>query len=486
MPQRPHTGAGSRRWRRVLSSVAPWYPRHRVEVLLATVVLLVCAPVVALVWAQSAPRYAFTAAVVDQHTVRIDDYTATLGVDRAEKDGHTYLDKAPGQPVLAVPLYAAYRLVGGEPASQARTTGNLGVWWQTLWCCAVPAALLAIAMRREASEVAPEVATIAALSLALGSLLLPFGTMLFGHVLSALLGFTSYRLLVRRRPSNRALACSGVLAGAAVFVEYTTAIVFVVLAVAVVALHHRRALGWFAGAAAPGAALAAYQWAAFGSPTAFSYKYSAFAIHHSSTAGIGVPNPVRLLEVLLGERGFFTLTPLMLIGIVGLVLLLREPDIDRARVIIPLAVVALFLLFHAGWTDATGGDSPGPRHLIPSIPFLAAGVAVAWQRYRQLVTAVAGFSVGWMMLATFTNPIASEHVSAVQSWLHDVRTGQWADSILTMRLGHWALLVALVAAAFVARRLLSGPAGTPVGSGWGPSDRAHGTPTASAATPVRP
>jgi hypothetical protein len=470
----------------VPSSLAPWYRRHRVEVLLASVVLLVCAPIVALVWAQSAPRYAFTAAVVDGHTIRIDDYTGTLGVDRAVKDGHTYLDKAPGQPVLAIPLYAAYRAVGGEPATHLRPVQNLGVWWQSLWCSAVAAALLAILMRREADETAPEVATAAAIGLAFGSLLLPFGTMLFGHVLSALLGFAAYRMLVRRDPTDRAIACSGALAGAAVFVEYTTAIVFVVLAVAVVALHRRRSLRWFAGAAVPGAALAAYQWAAFGSPLAFSYKYSAFAVHHSSTAGIGVPNPVRLLEVLFGERGFFTLTPLMLIGVVGLVLQLRSGTVARARVVIPLAVVALFLVFHAGWTDATGGDSPGPRHLIPSIPFLASGVAFAWQRYRSVAKATAVFSAGFMMLATFTNPIASEHVSAVQSWLRDARSGEWADSVLTMPLGHWALVLPLAAAALVARRLLSadlsGRGGSPVGSEQARTGQGHGRPRASAAT----
>jgi hypothetical protein len=472
----------------VLRPVTLWYRQHRVEVLLASVVLLVCAPIVALVWAQSAPRYAFTGAVVDEHTLRIDDYTGTLGVDRAVKDGHTYLDKAPGQPVLAVPLYAAYRAIGGEPATRLRPVQNLGVWWQTLWCSAVAAALLAIAMRREAAETAPEVATLAALGLALGSLLLPFGTMLFGHVLSALLGFAAYRLLVRREPSNRALACSGALAGAAVFVEYTTAIVFLVLAVAAVAIHRRRSVRWFAASAVPGGALAAYQWAAFGSPLAFSYKYSAFTVHHSSTAGIGVPNPVRLLEVLGGERGFFTLTPLMLVGIVGLVLQLRSPDAERARVVIPLAVVGLFLLFHAGWTDATGGDSPGPRHLIPSIPFLASGVAFAWQRYASVVKATAVYSAGFMMLATFTNPIASEHVSAVQSWLHDARTGAWADSLLTMRLGHWALVVPLGGAALVAQRLVadvSGPGGSRAGSGSDPSGRAPGRPRASAASPAQ-
>ena len=83
--------------------------------LLAVVVLLVTAPVLQPLMAQQASRYALTAALWDGQTITVDAYDHLLSVDRAERDGRVYSDKAPGQPLLAVPAYAAYRALGGHP-----------------------------------------------------------------------------------------------------------------------------------------------------------------------------------------------------------------------------------------------------------------------------------------------------------------------------------------------------------------------------------
>jgi hypothetical protein len=98
--------------------------------------------------AQPASRLALTAALVEHQTIRIDAYEDIIGVDRLERDGHLYSDKAPGQPFLAAPFYAAARAVGADPASDLRADGNLTLWWVTLWSSTVPGALVVVIVGR--------------------------------------------------------------------------------------------------------------------------------------------------------------------------------------------------------------------------------------------------------------------------------------------------------------------------------------------------
>lgn len=90
---------------------------------LCLVWLVAFGPVVQPLFHAGAPRMALTDALASKGTVRIDDYV--VGVDRVERDGHTYSDKAVGQEMLAIPVYLAARAVGAESASirgSARTS----------------------------------------------------------------------------------------------------------------------------------------------------------------------------------------------------------------------------------------------------------------------------------------------------------------------------------------------------------------------------
>lgn len=96
----------------------------RVDVALGLLILAISVPIVQPLRAQQASRYALTGALWDDRSVWIDDYP--LGVDQAEHDGHVVSDKSPGQPILAVPPYALYRLVGGSPPAGCVSRGISG------------------------------------------------------------------------------------------------------------------------------------------------------------------------------------------------------------------------------------------------------------------------------------------------------------------------------------------------------------------------
>lgn len=438
------------------------YRRWRPEILLAAIVLLLAGPIVQPRLDQQQSRLALTAAIWDDGTFVLDRYEAQLGVDRAVRDGHLYSDKAPGQPVLAIPAYALYRGLGGDPAIDEGVFGNLGLWATSLLTSVVPAILLVVLMRRLALRVAPERATVAALAMATATMLLPFATQLFAHLLTAVLVLSAYLLLVREETAKVRLLAAGLLTGTAVAVEYPAALLAVVLLAAATGRHRLGARWFVAGTVIPGALLAAHHWAAFGGPLRFSYRYSQFTEHQSGVLGVDWPSLSLLGEVLYGDRGLFALTPLVLVGIVGAALVASGNGAGRCHGVVALAMIGTLLLVQAGWANAWGGNSPGPRYLVPALPFLVVGVARAWCRWPLLTAAVTFFSVATMTLATFTFPLLPpEEPSALGAWLDRLADGKTATSVLSMHWGEWALVLPPLAALAVAVALLTRPGADP-------------------------
>lgn len=436
-----------------------WWTRARSDVLLALTVALLVVPVLQPLMAQQASRYALTAAVWDEGTVVLDRHAHLLTVDRAERGGHVYSDKAPGQPFLALPAYGAYRALGGHPAVVAEPLADPGLWAVSLLSAALPAIALALAMRRLAQRANSRRATAAALGLAVATLLLPFATVLFSHVLSALCALVAYLLLSRPGSGRSGLLAAGAVAGVAVTVEYTMALVVVVLGVFALTAHRLRAL-WFAlGGVLPAVLLAWYHNVAFGGPLVTGYRFSQFAAHDQGVVGVRLPRPGMLLQVLGGERGLLTLTPLVFVAVIGCaVLLARGRGAARRDAAVALAVLAALLFVMGGWTNPLGGASPGPRYVVPALPFLAGGLAWAWDRAPWLTGAAALFGAVAMGLATFTLPLAQPTERfALGHWVWRVAEGRLADTWLTVATGRdWTLLVPIVAAAGVAVWLFAG------------------------------
>jgi hypothetical protein len=119
----------------------------------------------------------------------------------------------------------------------------------------------------------------------------------------------------------------------------------------------------------------------------------------------GLPRPGQAVEVLLGSRGLFLFAPVTLLGVVGLVILLRRGGRHRADAVVGLAVAAVLWLLQAGWANPWGGEMPGPRYLVPALPFLAVGVAVVAEQARAAVR----IAVGWGVVA-MAGPLLTVHL----------------------------------------------------------------------------
>ncbi|MGH9084969.1 MAG: hypothetical protein ACRDYW_05915 [Acidimicrobiales bacterium] len=422
--------------------------RWRGPLALALLFVAVVGPVVQEYTAPTAPRYALAAALWEHGTIELDRYDAIVFVDRLELDGHLYSDKAPGQPFMSVPAYALATALGADPALELRVRGDLGVWSVTAWSSLVPAVALVLLMAKAARRMGEQAALVGAAGVAFGTLVLPYSAQLYGHLLGSALGFGAWRLLWVGAPTVRRTLAAGLLAGLAVTVEYQLAVVVLVLVGWILIRHPRRILPFAIGGLPAAAALAAYQWALLGSP--FSSSYSQKPAHEEASPVVtGIPDPIQALEILFGSRGVLLFTPIVACGIWGLVRLAREDRGARDEAIVGLVVFGGFFLLQAGWPNPWGGEMPGPRYLIPALPFLALGIARAWTGAPRLVAAllaVSAFSMSWPLLARHLVPDGGW---LIESQLTDVNIVGFMPTLFTMSLGAlgWVVHAGLVVAA---------------------------------------
>lgn len=420
--------------------------------------------------AQPASRYLLTVAVVDDHTLTLDNNKDLLQIDHARYHGHYYSDKAPYQPLLAAPFYQAFRALGGNAFPHGKhghdpdASFHWGRWWVGFWSATVPAMALVILLHRLVIQVRPAVATPVALALSLGTMLLPFSGMLFGHVLSALFLTGGWILIRRPEARARALFFAGVLLAASVGTEYPLAIPVAVLGVVALLAHGLRgAVALITGGVVGAVPLMAYNWLTFQDP--FSVSYQGHLPNFQGSGALGVYNLVgpqadELRKALIGDRGLLTLTPVAAMAVAFAVLSITERSRTRRDGLLALVVLVAMWIMSAG-IDGYGGSSPGPRYLIPVLPFLAIPLADAWARFPRICGAATVFGVVAMVTAVMTDPLVNTaQTHALRGWVNRFLNGEVSPSIPGELVGTWGLygivatgLAAAVTAILVDRRL---------------------------------
>jgi hypothetical protein len=343
-------------------------------------------------------RLGLAQSIVLDGSLRIDQYASQTG-DKALYGGHVYSDKAPGISFLAVPTVGAMRLAG---ARDGLWRSDALLWIARLLTGGIAYLVAIVLLRLGAEQLRPRAGDRVAVAFGLGTLALPLAATTVGHVAAGALAFGALRLVsARSRLSNKVLLGAGACAGAAVLFEYQAALAgAVVLAYALARTRSARAVLLFAAGALPAAvALGAYDWAAFGSPFHLSYRYVTKQFieeQRSGFFGIHAPRLHGVQELLVGRHGVLFEQPILILAAAGLVLLWRRGV--RAEALACGAVTLLFVLLSVGYFDPYGGDSPGPRFLVPALPFLALGLVDAFARWPRLTALVAVYSAAAMLL----------------------------------------------------------------------------------------
>jgi hypothetical protein len=367
--------------------------------------------------------------------------------------GHYYSTKAPGLAFLTVgPYYVLDRsgVLGLLSRATGATKTSVALWVLGVIGAVLPTGLLLLLLRGVVNTLEPGFGTIAAVTAGLSTLLFPFATLFFDHALSAMFGFAAFAVLWRAGNRLRLVAFSGLLAGLAVTSEYPLALV--ALAVGLYAISQgdwvRRAAVYAGGVALGALPLLVYDWWAFGSPFHLSYAdaiirpgrtgHDVLGANASGLFGVSTPHRGVAAQLLFGDIGLVTVTPVVVAGAAGLFLLWKKGW--RREAAVAAVICAAFIVYNSGYATPFGGGTPGPRFLIPLLPFLSFGLGAAYRAWPWATLALA-FPSGLIMLGvTATDPIRA----TTWAWFDRVADGSFAGAGVWPRLPLAAFALAAV------------------------------------------
>src|ERR1700691_1170383 len=369
----------------------------------------------------------------------IDKYQANTG-DKAYYKGHYYSARAPGLALIALPFYDALNVVGAESWTDAHVAppnhpGDEMIYLIGLWGNVLPGLLLLVLVWRVAERYEPGYGAAAAVALGLGTMVLPLSQLLFSHVFTTFLCLAAYFDLLRERdgpPSPTLLALAGLAMGYAFSSEYPTFFAALVLGLFLLSRKDsltplgvlRRGGAYVAGGLVGIVPLLLYNHYAFRSWTHLAY--SDVPRQQKGFFGIGAPSLRVASTLLLDSRGLLTISPVLIMGAIGTVMLYRRGR--RAEALTIGGICLCFLGYHSGYYPPFGGGSVAPRFLDTMLPFLAFPIALTLKRFPGPTIALAAVSITTMTIATVTHPLVGYENETV-TWVRYLSKGYFQPTL---------------------------------------------------------
>jgi hypothetical protein len=334
-------------------------------------------------------------AVVEQGKLTIDDYLSqpdwTTG-DRADFNGHYYMDKAAGSSLFAIPLY--YLLYKTSVAFSISLTSSFIKHFLTTLVIGTSFVVNGLVMYRIALLISKSAwkSFLVTLAVSLGTMLWPYSAVYYGHVPAAMfLCIAFYVLLKINKPSEKIIPSqffwASLWLGFAFITDYTTAPV--IAGLIVYALYILRGQSWSnifkngiagaLGALIPLSLLFIWNFSIFGNPFTLGYSY----YQSSQTQDLGRLSGILSLKPNLSilyhltfdpQFGLFWQSPVFLLSLIGCLIAFREKSY-RVEVLVSLYAFIAMLFFNASLDVWWGGNTFGARYLIVALPFFVVPLA---------------------------------------------------------------------------------------------------------------
>jgi hypothetical protein len=227
--------------------------------------------------------------------------------------------------------------------------------------------------------------------------------------------------------------------------EYTVALIAALLFLYAVTFAQPKSqlLLYILGGAPSAALLLVYNWYTLDNPLSFSYSYVSdpkFKKMKSAFFGLTQPRWSSFIEITLGERGllrqslFFWLLPLGVWQMSRTVRWWRECALC-------VSVGLAFIVLNSSYYMPLGGNTPGARFLVPSLPFLIVPLVFLARLPRpyalltKSVLLLAGaWSMGLYFLISATWPLAP---ASVADPVREVWLDRFAQERMAANLGKW-------------------------------------------------
>jgi len=334
-------------------------------------------------------------AIVETASIEITPFAGNTG-DVGYLHDKVYSNKGPGLALWLSPFYAVLSRLPMSADSEAEAFLQIDKLAHALSFAAsgLPAVLLTVVMYRSFRRQGATIGESSGLALAFGtgSLIFPYSGVMMSHVLTACLLFAAWHLLSSAAVSGKTALAAGLMAAYAVVTDQL-ALPAAGILLGYTALRGQRvaSLAYSAGAGAIAALYLVYNRSAFGSAfvTNQLLESRAFQTPGLVLGMLDTPELSRLFLLTFHPyRGLFYCCPVLLVPVLSW----QTPLQLRAANVVPLAVIAAFVLFNSSFNGWHGGWGVGPRYLIPMLPFLFSFALRGWRRFPRLCAGLAALS----------------------------------------------------------------------------------------------
>ena len=371
-------------------------------------------------------RIATVDALTASHTFVIDGSPFERGLgDKIRFHGHTYSDKQPLLPLLGAavmfavaPLGVTLRHTPGT-AIYLLTLFTVGVWF-AVGCC------YAFAFQRLLGFDKKVAGAVTALT-GLGTLALPYASVMANHVpcgAAALAGF--YHLVRARRGGRFDAALGGFFFSVAYAFDAASALFAITVVVLLWGGSLRSALVCVAAAIPIVALQAAFNVAISGSAIPTAYNAAVWTGSGPAPLGIGASQMLHvhapglyarfLVNELVGDKGLFSFTPLMVLAGYGLFAMWRVSAEMRRIALALLTTVAVFVFAIVFLQDDTATANFGERRYVDV--FFMIGVALG-----PALAAVRGALGAFCARVSIVSSVAIAALGTVNPFAGN--TGEW-------------------------------------------------------------